>query len=131
MKYKLIITRVIASLGAMMILAFVSAPTLAACNNSLSLDNGIGCATPSGASQNALFPTGGGGLFQTIADTLILVIGAVSVLMIIVGALRYVLSSGNPQATAGAKDTILYAVIGLVVAILAFAIVNFVITHIK
>lgn len=54
------------------------------------------------------------------------IIGAVSVIMILVGALRYVLSGGNPQSTKEAKDTILYAVVGLIIALSAYAIVNYV-----
>ena len=47
--------------------------------------------------------------------------------MLIIGGFRYVLSQGDEKATKGAKDTILFAIVGIVVAILAFAIVNFVI----
>jgi hypothetical protein len=54
------------------------------------------------------------------------VIGALSLIMVLVGALRYVLSGGNPQATKEAKDTILYAVVGLVIAIVSLAIIRFV-----
>ncbi|MCX6805928.1 MAG: hypothetical protein NTY56_00575 [Patescibacteria group bacterium] len=43
-----------------------------------------------------------------------------------VGGLKYTLSQGEEKAAAGAKDTILYAVVGLVVSVMAFAIVNFV-----
>lgn len=66
------------------------------------------------------------GTINQITNVLIFIIGAIAVLMIIVGGLRYVLSSGDQSATAAAKNTILYAVIGLVVAIMAYAIVNFV-----
>lgn len=65
-------------------------------------------------------------LFATAADTLIFLIGAVSVIMIIVGGFRFVISQGNPQATKAARETILYAVIGVVVAALAYAAVGFV-----
>jgi hypothetical protein len=51
--------------------------------------------------------------------------------MIILGALRYVISAGDASKITQAKNTILYAVIGLVVALLAFAIVNFVLTSFK
>lgn len=106
-----------------------SQPAMAACNpGDLSITGGINCAAPSSASQTGLF--GNGGLFQKIANLLIYLVGAVSVIMIIVGGLRYVLSAGNPSATSGAKDTILYAVIGVIVAALAFAIVNFVVGRI-
>jgi hypothetical protein len=70
-------------------------------------------------------------IFNFVANALIFVIGAVAVIMIILGGLRYVTSNGDAKATASAKDTILYAVVGLVVAIAAYAIVNFVVTHFK
>jgi type IV secretion system pilin len=69
-------------------------------------------------------------ILGNVADTLIFIIGAVSVIMIIVGGLRYVISNGDPKNASAAKDTILYAVIGVVVSIAAFAIVKFVITNI-
>jgi len=90
-----------------------------------SIQNGINDAEPTGANPT-LF--GSGGLFHTISDTLILVVGAVSVIMLIIGGLRYVLSAGNSTSVEGAKNTILFAIIGLIVAILAFAIVQFVVT---
>lgn len=52
--------------------------------------------------------------------------GAVAILIIAIAGLQYVLSNGDPQKTARAKDTIIYAVIGLVVAIMSFTIVTFV-----
>ena len=55
------------------------------------------------------------------------VAGALSVIFLIVGGLQYVLSSGNPQNTQRAKSTITYSLVGLLVALLAFAIVDFVI----
>jgi hypothetical protein len=48
--------------------------------------------------------------------------------MLIVGGIRYVVSGGDSTAVQNAKNTILYAIVGVVVAILAFAVVNFVIT---
>lgn len=65
--------------------------------------------------------------FKTITNTILYILGAVAVLMIIIGGVRYVVSGGDSSAVSGAKNTILYAVIGLVVAMLAFAIVNFII----
>ena len=89
------------------------------------LNNGVTDASPTGANPN-LF-TGNGSLFHVISDTLIFIVGAVSVIMLIIGGLRYVLSSGNSSSVEGAKNTILFAIIGLIVAILAFAIVTFVV----
>lgn len=53
--------------------------------------------------------------------------GGIALIMVVIGGLRYINSMGNPQNVARAKDTILYAVIGLVVCILGYAIVGFVI----
>jgi len=64
---------------------------------------------------------------QQIVNVLLFVIGAVSVIMIIIGGLRYTLSNGEAKNIESAKNTILYAVIGLLVAIFAYAIVGFVV----
>lgn len=58
------------------------------------------------------------------------IIGALSVLMMTIGGMRYVASQGDPQATAKAKGTIIYALIGVVVAISAISIVTFVLGNI-
>ena len=118
-----------AALASPMLVQAAAASQASNCNaGTLTISSGIACGAPTSASATPLF--GAGGLFQKIADILIFVIGAISVLMIIIGALRYTLSAGNPSATTGAKDTILYAVVGLIVATLAFAIVQFVVSKI-
>ena len=66
-------------------------------------------------------------IFRTITNVLLFIIGAISVIMLIIGAIRYTTSNGDQQAVQNAKNTILYAVVGLVIAILAFAAINFVI----
>lgn len=82
---------------------------------------------------NAIGNTGGGTdltvVFKTIVNVLLYIIGAVSVIMIVIGAIKYVTSNGDGSAVTSAKNTILYAVIGLIVAVLAYAIVNFVVTN--
>ena len=52
--------------------------------------------------------------------------GALAVVMVIVGGLNYTLSSGDSAKVAKAKNTVLYAIIGLVVIIFAFAITTFI-----
>lgn len=69
---------------------------------------------------------GTGGVFTTIVNIFLFVIGAVSVIMLIIGGIRYTISMGDQNAVTSAKNTILYAVIGLAVAFLAYAIVNWV-----
>lgn len=66
-------------------------------------------------------------LTQTIVGILSFVIGTISVIMIIVGGIRYTLSNGDASRVKSAKDTVLYSVIGLVISLLAFVIVNFVV----
>ena len=68
-----------------------------------------------------------GDIVKTIVNTLLYVLGAVCVIVIIIGGVFYVTSMGNASSVEKAKNTILYAVVGLVVALLAYAIVNFVI----
>jgi len=65
-------------------------------------------------------------IWTRIINILLVVIGMISVIMIVVGGIRYTVSAGDPKAVTDAKNTILYAVVGLVVAALAGAIVNFV-----
>ena len=64
---------------------------------------------------------------KTIVNTLLFVLGSIAVVMIVIGGIRYTISNGESSQIKSAKDTIMYAVIGLVVAILAYAIVNFVV----
>lgn len=70
-------------------------------------------------------------LIQTITNTLLFIIGAVAVIMLIYGGFRYVTSGGDSSAVTSAKNTILYAVIGIVVAVLAYAVVDFVIDQLS
>ena len=62
-----------------------------------------------------------------IVNTMLYVLGAVAIIVIIVAGILYATSSGDPALITKAKNTLLYAVIGLLVAIMAYAIVNFVI----
>ncbi len=63
---------------------------------------------------------------KIIVDIILFIIGTIAVIMIVVGGLRYTLSGGDANAVKGAKDTILYAIVGLIVAVVAYAIVHFV-----
>ena len=68
------------------------------------------------------------GQANTIINVVIGVIGFVAVAFIIFGGFQYTTSTGDPGKVKKAKDTILYGIIGLVVAMLAYAIVNFVLS---
>ena len=64
---------------------------------------------------------------KTIVNVLLFVLGAIAVIMIVIGGVRYTTANGEASSVKAAKDTILYAVIGLIVASMAYAIVNFVV----
>ena len=64
---------------------------------------------------------------QNFISTLFVIAGGLSVLFIVIGAFKYVVSGGDPKRVNTAKETILYAVIGLIVSIAALAIVEFVV----
>jgi hypothetical protein len=74
--------------------------------------------------------TAGDATIKTVLTIVFSIVGALSLLFITIGGFRYVLSQGDPQAVGKAKGTILYALIGLIVAITAVAIVTFVVGRI-
>ena len=85
-----------------------------------------GAASARGAQQpSALF--GDSGVFAEISSVLLFIVGAIADIMIVIGGLRYVVSGGDASQVQAAKNTILYALVGIIVAILAYAAVNFVI----
>lgn len=114
-------------------LSFAVAPAaFAACDtgaiSSDPLGSGANCAQGSGTADN-LF--GQGGIFQTITNILLFLIGAIAVIMLIIGGVRYVVSGGDQAQVTSAKNTILYAIVGIVVAFLAYAAVNFVMSSLN
>lgn len=77
-----------------------------------------------------------GGLPQTDAGTpqikiilsiVFAIVGAIALLIIVVSGLRYITSAGDPQKAANARNGIIYALVGLIVALTAQAIVAFVV----
>lgn len=70
-------------------------------------------------------------LFKSIVNVLFFIVGALAVIMLIVGGIMYVVSAGDSKRVESAKNTILYAIIGIVVAAAAGFIVNFVIGQIQ
>ena len=68
---------------------------------------------------------------QTVINMLLFIIGLVAVIVIIYSGIKFVLSSGDSNAIKSARDTMLYAVIGLVVAIMAYAVVGWVVSRFK
>ena len=83
--------------------------------------------TPKPLGCNGESAVGAGSIFNNGINVFVGVIAAISVIMVVIGGLRYVLSGGDAAGVRSAKDTILYALIGLGISIVAFGIVNFVI----
>jgi hypothetical protein len=117
------------ALGVSATAGVLSAPTANAANcasNSIAGGASAGAQCAQGSDQKAdLFGTNG--IFRIVTNVLLFIIGAIAVIMLIIGGIRYVVSGGDSSAVTSAKNTILYAVVGIVVALLAYALVNFVI----
>ena len=105
-------------IGILMVVGAASAPAL-------TLQEGAEMARCDGSPQD-LF--GDSGVFKRVTNTVLYIVGVIAVIMLIVGGIKYVVSGGDAKKVTDAKNTILYAIIGLVICVLAFAIVNFVIT---
>ena len=92
--------------------------------SALTLEEGAQAARCDGCPEN-LF--GDDGVFKQITNTILYGVGVVAVIVLIIGGIKYLISGGDSKKVTDAKNTILYAIIGLVIAVLSFAIVNFVI----
>lgn len=123
------ISTIITTLALMMGLTMLAAPAYADTsdiinsNNAACQGNTSVCSTSGGRAR--LF-----GIIKNIINLLLVAAGVISVIIIIVGGLRYTLSAGDQAQVTAAKNTVMYAVVGLVVAMLSFAIVNFVVARI-
>lgn len=100
-----------------------SAAQQSACQGLNQLDATQGCNTKT--SNNVV-----GDLTHTVVNILSVIVGAVCVIMVIVAGLRYVTSAGDSNGVAGAKSTLTYALVGLVIVALAQFIVHFVLSNV-
>lgn len=120
MKYQRLLS--IFVLGALMSALLLPLPVSA-----FSLSISDGASSAQGIDQaSTLF--GSAGIFTTLTNVMLFAVGAISVIMVVIGGLRYVISGGNSTNITTAKNTILYAVIGLIISMLAYALINFVIS---
>lgn len=74
--------------------------------------------------DNSLY--GPNGILTKIVRIISIILGIAAVIVIIIGGFQYTLASGNPQSVDKAKNTVLFAVIGLIIASAAQAVVIFV-----
>lgn len=101
--------------------AAAATPEQSACEGSGGTWNGGNC------TQGTRTVTG---TIRSVGNILVFLTGAISVLMIIIGGVRYALSGGDQGTITSAKNTILYAIVGVIISIAAYAIVNFVLSNV-
>lgn len=85
------------------------------------------CAASSDTAVCASKDDSANGMVMRVINTLLIVLGMISVIMVVIGGVRYTISGGNSTHTKEARETIIYSVVGLIVAIMSFTIVNFVV----
>ena len=90
-----------------------------ACNG-VNAQDGVGCGAPGSNSGKV------NSVLKTTIELLSFIVGIISVIMIIIGGIKYSTSQGDGISTAAARNTIIYAIVGLVVVALAQGIVFFV-----
>ncbi len=128
---KRIITSVVTSLllfGVGSVIVFAAPAVNAASTSEACSAIGSGSAFCSSTSDQI---DGSGGFARVITNLLLFIVGTAAVVMIIIGGIRYVTSNGDASNIKQAKDTIMYSVVGLIVAIMAWGIVSFVIDRVS
>ena len=103
--------------------ALAVAPAASA-EGDFTLKGGVTSAQGAGVDNVASDPES---LVKQFVNIFLFAVGALSVIMPIWGGVRYTTSAGDSNKVQAAKNTVLYAIVGLVIAILAYAIVNMVI----
>ena len=99
----------------------ISAPTSAGCACALN--------SSSAACQDLSKPDGLSNTLKNATNTVLFIAGALAVIMIIYGAIRFMTAHGNEKQVESARLIVTYSVIGLIIAILAYALVNFVLSN--
>ena len=112
---------------ALMATAMFAAPVSAAdknCDPDSGLGGGLAC------TENDDMPaelTGDSGIVTTVINTMLFIVGILAVIMIIFSGIRYTTAHGDKGQVESAKNTLIYSIVGLVVAIIAYAVVNWVV----
>ena len=68
------------------------------------------------------------GTLSNIVNSVLYVAGIIAVVMLIIGGIRFMVSRGDKDKVQKAKNTVIYAIIGLVLVIFSYAIVNFIVS---
>jgi hypothetical protein len=93
------------------------------CNGIGATGGGTNCATSSGPTL--------GGIIAAAINILSVIVGIAAIVMIMIGGFRYITSGGDSGKIAGAKDAIVYALVGIIIVAFAQAIVKFVLNKVS
>lgn len=107
------------------LVAPIAVPAIAQADAVTEIKSGV---QKSGGSENNTNLTT---FIENITNILLFLIGIIAVIVIVISGLRFVTSNGNQDQVTSARNGIIYAVVGIVVAVMAYAIVRFVITNIN
>lgn len=117
---KKIIFLALMSLGVASVLSL----SVASSNAFAQVSSGINAATTDEMKNKQI--DGSNGVIRIVSNILIWVVGIVAVIMIVWSGFKYITAAGDSGKIASAKSSLIYAIVGLIIAILAYAIVNFV-----
>lgn len=124
------------SLGAPVTVPAFAGVASAACTNGIQKDLGAGADAATGdRSSNTCDSTTGNGteglgkIARQVTNLFSIIVGAIAIIMIIYGGFRYITSGGDSGKVGNAKNTLIYAIIGLIIVALAQLIVRFVLTQ--
>jgi uncharacterized membrane protein len=119
--------------GVMLMIApvvFISTPANAAVDARDAVCEGLGAATGGAGCEEPAGESTLNGTVTNAINIISLVVAVIAVIMVIVGGLKYITSQGESAGTAGAKNTIIYAIVGLIIVALAQLIVRFVVNRV-
>lgn len=110
--------------------ALFSLPAQAACDPKKGMEGALqdDCSRGPGQAKEL---DGNQGVITTIINTMLFIVGLLAVIMIIYAGIRFVTAHGDEKQVESARQTIIYSVVGLIVAILAYALVNWVFSQFK
>ena len=110
--------------------ALSSLPAQAACDPKKGMEGALqdDCSRGPGQAKEL---DGNQGVITTIINTMLFIVGLLAVIMIIYADIRFVTAHGDEKQVESARQTIIYSVVGLIVAILAYALVNWVFSQFK
>ena len=110
--------------------ALSSLPAQAACDPKKGMEGALqdDCSRGPGQAKEL---DGNQGVITTISNTMLFIVGLLAVIMIIYAGIRFVTAHGDEKQVESARQTIIYSVVGLIVAILAYALVNWVFSQFK